>query len=196
MKIICIEGNYEKTAAKEPVFFLKPESAILRAKLPFFIPDHSQRIIPRCNIVLKVCKLGKNIQKRFAHLYYNEIGIGLDMEAAYTLQQCIKNGLPWEVAKAYDFSSPVGSFIPVKEFSDISKISFSMSKNEKCLMKSSTAEMLFSFDEIISYVSNYMTIKTGDYIFTGSPPIHESITINDTIDCFIEEKKMLSLRIK
>jgi len=201
MKFICIAGNYNEGLTKtedhnEPVFFIKPESALLRAKLPFFIPDHSKRIIPRCNIVLKVCKLGKNIQNKFSHLYYNEIGIGVDLEAADTLERCQKMLAPWEAAKAYDFSSPVGEFIHKKEFRDIQNISFSILKNDKCIAKSNTAKIFIGFDDIIAHISQYMTIKQGDYIFTGSPPTDESIGINDRIDCFIEYRKMLSFRVK
>lgn len=201
MKIICIDDNYSKPQRRKginnkPVFFLKPESAILRAKLPFFIPEHSMRIIPRVNIVLKVCKLGKNIQKKFAHLYYDEIGIGIDMEAADTLERCKTKGEPWEAAKSYDFSSPIGSFISVKDFKDIKNISFSVFKNNVCVTKAKTAKMYFDFHDIIAFISEYMTIKTGDYIFTGSPPINEYVEINDLFECFIEDRKMLSFKVK
>ena len=201
MKIICVDGNYNSNEdgggiRHIPLFFLKPESSILRSRLPFFIPDHTKRIIPRCNIVLKISKLGKNIHKKFANLYYDEIGIGVDMEAADILAKCKTDAMPWEPAKAYDFSCPIGDFISVKEIPDIDNISFSIFKNNQCIASSSTRNLLFSFDKIIEQVSSIMTIKTGDLIFTGSPPLNETVSINDHIDCFIEDKKMLSFNVK
>jgi len=201
MKIICIEGNYcnkkkDLAILKEPVFFLKPESSVLRNNLPFFIPDHSKKIIPRINIVLKICRLGKNIQEKFAHLYYNEISLGVDMEATDVLGNCKKLGLPWEAAKSFDCSSPLGNFISIKEFNNLSAISFSININNNCICKSSTSQMLFSFDKIISYISKYVTLKTGDYIFTGSPEINYTTKLNDHIECFIENKVMLAFNVK
>jgi acylpyruvate hydrolase len=198
MKIICIESNYPSQENKnsEPVFFLKPETAIIRNKLPFFIPEHASQIIPRINIVLKVCRLGKNIQERFANRYYTEIGIGVDMEAADVLETCRNKGLPWEKAKAYDSSAPLGDFISINEVADHRAISFSLFKNGDCILKANTYEMIYSFDKIISHVSKFMTLKMGDHIFTGSPETEQSIDINDKIDCFLEDKKLLSFKIK
>ena len=186
----------KKDNCAEPVFFLKPETSILRNNQPFFIPDHTQKVIPRVNIVLKICRLGKNIQEKFAHLYYDEIGIGVDMEAADVIEKCIKNGLPWETAKAYDSSSPLGYFIPKNEFEDISNISFSLWRNSKIHTRTNTSGMIYSFDEIIAYVSKYVMLKTGDYIFTGSPETDESVNINDHIECFILDNKALFFNVK
>ncbi len=201
MKIICIEGNYSSSESAlglitEPVFFLKPESSVLRNSLPFFIPDHTQQIIPRCNIVLKICRLGKNIRKKFSNIYYDEIGIGIDMEAADLLEKCKAASLPWESAKAYDNSSPIGNFIPVKEIKDIGNIPFSIFKNNLCIASENTSKLIHDFGDIIEHVTKFMTIKTGDLIFTGSPPLKETVRINDHIDCFIGDKKMLSFNVK
>ncbi len=201
MKIICVEGNYCKNkkdirTPNEPIFFLKPESSLLRNNQPFFIPDYSKKIIPRVNIVLKVCRLGKNIQEKFAHLYFNEIGIGVDMEAADMLEIYKEKGLPWEPAKAFDCSSPIGNFISKKEFKSLSAISFSIFKNKKCICKAYTSEMLYSFDKIIAYVSKYVTLKDGDCIFTGSPEINDTAALNDHIECFIENRKLLAFNVK
>ncbi|MGD0710524.1 MAG: fumarylacetoacetate hydrolase family protein [Bacteroidales bacterium] len=201
MKIICIHNNYKTSAGNKSesdqlVFFLKPESSLLVNKRPFFIPEHAQQITPKVNLALKICRLGKNIQERFAHLYYDEISIGIDMEATNTLSQCKKSGLPWEVAKAYDDSSPVGNFISKNEFRDLRNINFSIFKNGKAFIKANSSQLIFSFDSIIAYVSTYITVKQGDYIFTGSPAINDAVEINDKIECFLEDKRLLSFNVK
>ncbi|NTW31947.1 MAG: 2-hydroxyhepta-2,4-diene-1,7-dioate isomerase [Bacteroidetes bacterium] len=201
MKIICIEGNYSPTETKnnniiEPVFFLKPETSISRNKFPFFIPEHSEKIVPRVNLVLKICKLGKNIQEKFAQSYYNEIGIGVDMEASDLLLKCKQNGLPWEPAKAYEASAPLGNFISKIKLNDLNNINFSLLKNGKLISKANSADLLYSFDQIIANVSKYVQIKMGDYIYTGAPELSEHIYINDKIECYIEDKLMLSFNIK
>ena len=201
MKIICIEGNYKPTKTKsnnlaEPVFFLKPETSVLRNKIPFFIPEHSGKIIPKVNLVLKICKLGKNIQEKFAHSYYDEIGIGVDMEASDLLIKCKENGLPWEPAKAYDSSTPLGSFTPKINLSNSQNINFSLLKNGELISKANSSDLLFAFDQIIAYISKYVMLKMGDYIFTGAPELSEYVNINDKIECFIEDKLMLSFNIK
>ena len=200
MKIICIENNYQakniKQDIEEPLFFIKPESSLIRNRQPFFIPDFTKKIIPKINIVLKISKLGKHIHERFANKYFDEIGIGIDLEANDILNKCKANGLPWESAKAYDTSASLSNFVLKTDFNNLSDISFSMFKNGNCICKANTSEMLFSFDKIISHVSKYVMIKMGDYILTGSPDIYESIDINDKLECFIIDKKVLSLNVK
>ena len=200
MKIICIENNYQakniKQDIEEPLFFIKPESSLIRNRQPFFIPDFTKKIIPKINIVLKISKLGKHIHERFANKYFDEIGIGIDLEANDILNKCKANGLPWESAKAYDSSASLSNFVLKTDFNNLSDISFSMFKNGNCICKANTSEMLFSFDKIISHVSKYVMIKMGDYILTGSPDIYESIDINDKLECFIIDKKVLSLNVK
>jgi len=198
MKIICIENNYAKTkeGEKDPIFFLKPDSSISKNKEPFFIPEHSKKIIPRINIVLKICKLGKNIQEKFAYTYYNEIGVGIDMEATDTLEYCKINGLPWETAKAFDSSAHISEFISIKKIENISNLSFSLFINGKCMIKSNISKMIFSFDEIISHISKFHVLKMGDYIFTGSPIFNYTVDINDKIECFINDQKLLWFTVK
>jgi len=200
MKIICIENNYHaknfKQDIKEPLFFIKPESSLIRNRQPFFIPDFTKKVIPKINIVLKISRLGKHIHERFANKYYDEIGIGIDFEANDILNICKTNGLPWESAKAYDSSASLGSFILKTDFINLSDISFSILKNGNCICKANTSEILFSFDKIISHVSKYVMIKMGDYILTGSPDINECVDINDKLECFIQDKKVLSINVK
>lgn len=201
MKIICIEDNYKtkensKLLPTQPVFFLKPESSLLINNYPFFIPDHAKQIIPKVNIALKICRLGKNIQERFAHLYYDEISLGIDMEAADSLAECKKNGLPWETAKAYNSSAPIGNFISKNEFKNINNINFSILINGNHIAKANTSQIMFSFDNIISYVSTYITLKQGDYIFTGSPATDVTVEKNDKIECYLEDKKLLCFNVK
>jgi 2-keto-4-pentenoate hydratase/2-oxohepta-3-ene-1,7-dioic acid hydratase in catechol pathway len=201
MKIICIHNNYPsssgiKSVPEYPVYFLKPESALLINNYPFFIPDHSKRIIPKVNVALKICRLGKNIQEKFAHLYYDEISIGIDMEATDTLAKCIKDGLPWEPAKAYDSSAPIGNFASKNDFGNLNNLDFSIHKNGNSIVKANTSQLIFSFESIIAYVSTFMTLKTGDYLFTGSPVINDVVEINDKIECFLVDKKLLSFNIK
>jgi len=196
MKIICIENNYKEQNIENtspPIFFLKPDSAIIKNKEPFFIPEHAKKIIPRINLVLRVCKLGKNIQEKFAHTYYNEIGIGIDMEAVDTLALCKSKGLPWEMAKAFDSSACIGEFIAFNDFADIS---FSMRINGECIIENNISNMFFSFNRIISHISKYHTLKMGDYIFTGSPYCNKILAINDKIECFLNDQKLLWFNVK
>jgi 2-keto-4-pentenoate hydratase/2-oxohepta-3-ene-1,7-dioic acid hydratase in catechol pathway len=201
MKIICFEGNYLKPGdhsieSYEPVFFIKPETALLRDKNPFFIPDHTKIITPKLNIVIKICRLGKNIQEKFAHKYYDEIGIGVDLEATDVLQNCKNYGLPWEAAKAYDSSAPLGKFLSKNEFSSLNNISFSMNKNGQSFIKGNTSDLILFFDKLVAHASKYLMLKMGDYIFTGSPESLNNLQIEDRIECFIEDKKLLSFHIK
>jgi 2-keto-4-pentenoate hydratase/2-oxohepta-3-ene-1,7-dioic acid hydratase in catechol pathway len=201
MKFICFESNFLKpgdylSENYKPVFFLKPETSLLRDKQPFFIPDYTKVVTPRINIVLKISRLGKNIQEKFAHKYYDEIGIGVDLEATDVLQNSLNNSLPWETAKAYDSSAPLGRFIPKSEFASLNNISFSMIKNSQCICTGNTSEMILFFDKLVEHASKYLMLKMGDYIFTGSPASADILQIDDRIECFIEDKKLLSFHVK
>jgi 2-keto-4-pentenoate hydratase/2-oxohepta-3-ene-1,7-dioic acid hydratase in catechol pathway len=201
VKIICIHNNYPSPSgiisdSEHPIYFLKPESSLLINNYPFFIPEHAKQIIPRVNVAIKICRLGKNIQEKFAHLYYDEISIGIDMEAADTLSKCIEDGLPWEPAKAFDSSAPIGNFISKNEFKDLNDINISIFINGNLIVQANTSQMILSIDGIISYISTFITLKQGDYIFTGSPDISDVIKINNKIECFLEDKKLLSFNIK
>jgi acylpyruvate hydrolase len=198
MKIICIEGNYrtDKEYFNYPVFTIKPESCLLRNNNPFFIPGHSERFSPRVHLVIKISRLGKNIQEKFAPLYYNEIGIGIDIVAEDSLEICKKRGLPWDIAKAFDSSSPLGNFISTNSISNTENISFSLKVNGQIISESNSSEMIFLFNKIIEHVSKYITLKTGDIIYTGSPENSYSLKINDRIEGFISANRMLWFNVK
>jgi len=203
MKIICIGRNYlnhvkelNNRLPAEPLFFLKPETALIPNKLPFFIPDFSNDIHYEIEIVLKINKTGKHIQEKFANVYYDEISLGVDFTARDVQEKCQKNGLPWEIAKAFDFSAPVGNFITKQKFKDLNNINFSLEKNGKIVQRGNTKNMIFSFDRIISHVSKYITLKIGDLIFTGTPEGVGKVDINDALTGYIENEKMLEVKIK
>lgn len=203
MKIICIGRNYKEHAKEfdnpvpeKPIFFLKPQSALLLKNRPFFYPDYSNDIQYETELVIKICKLGKNIQEKFANTYYNEIGIGIDFTARDLQRECKAKGLPWEISKAFDYSAPISSFISKSDFYDINNLDFYLNINSKLVQKGNSSDMIFTFDRIISYVSKFLTLKTGDLIFTGTPAGVGSVKINDLLEVYLEDKKMLNFRIK
>lgn len=202
MKIICVGRNYAEHAKEldnaveeEPVIFLKPETALLQEKMPFFIPDFSSNIHYEVELVLKICKTGKNISERFAGNYFNEIGIGIDFTARDKQSGLKAKGLPWDLAKGFDGSAPVGKFLPKENF-DLSNISFSLKKNAETAQQGSSASMIFSFNRIISFVSKFITLKKGDLIFTGTPQGVGAVKANDILDCYIGDEKLLSVKVK
>ena len=203
MKIICIGRNYTAHAKElnnavpsEPVFFLKPDTAISKNNQPFFYPDFSKDIQHEVELVIKINRLGKNIEEQFASRYYNEIGIGIDFTARDIQQQCKDKGLPWEKAKAFDGSAPLGNFVSKNSLKDLANLPFHLNINGKTVQRGNTNNMIFSFDAIIAYVSQFFTLKIGDLIFTGTPagvgPVHPG----DLLECYIEEKKLLKFGIK
>lgn len=203
MKIICIGRNYVDHAKelnnpvpKEPVFFMKPDTALLPKNNPFVYPSFSKDVHHEVEIVIKINRLGKHIEERFAHKYYNEIAVGVDFTARDIQQQCKEKGLPWEKAKAFDGSAPTSSFINIKEFEDVNSLNFSLQVNGENRQVGNTKDMLFNFDQIIAYVSQFVTLKMGDLIYTGTPAGVSAIKMNDKVSCFIEDKKMLSFNVK
>ncbi|MCT4581986.1 MAG: fumarylacetoacetate hydrolase family protein [Flavobacteriales bacterium] len=204
MKIICIGRNYAKHAKelgnaipKEPVFFMKPDSARLPKKAPFYYPNFTKDLHYEVELVIKINKLGKNISQKFAHTYYDEIGLGIDFTARDLQLECKEKGLPWEKAKAFDYSAPMSQkFIPKAEFKDLNSIAFSLHKNQEAVQLGNTKDMLFNFDELIVYLSQFMTLKIGDLIFTGTPAGVGPVSIGDHLEGFIEEQKMIDLKIK
>ncbi|MFT7156318.1 MAG: acylpyruvate hydrolase [Parvicella sp.] len=204
MKIICIGRNYADHAKElnnavpsEPVFFLKPDSALLPKRTPFYIPNFTNDLHHEIEVVVKIKKLGKNIDAKFAHCYYDEIGIGIDFTARDLQQQCKENGLPWEKAKAFDYSAPLGDkFIQKNEIKDLNNLDFSLIKNGKTVQVGNTKDMIFSIDSIIEHISKYFTLKIGDLIFTGTPAGVSSVAIGDHLEGFIGAEKLLDLRIK
>jgi len=204
MKIICIGRNYidhakelKNPVPKNPVFFLKPDTALLRRNKPFYYPDFSDDIHYEAELVVKINKLGKNIQKQFAHTYYEEIGIGIDFTARDLQSNSKAKGLPWEIAKAFDNSAPVSmGFIHKKEFNDIHSISFRLDKNGETVQQGKSGDMIFDIDELIVYLSKFFTLKTGDLIFTGTPAGVGPVAIGDKLEAYIGDKLMLKCNIK
>jgi 2-keto-4-pentenoate hydratase/2-oxohepta-3-ene-1,7-dioic acid hydratase in catechol pathway len=176
MKIICVGLNYRKHAAEmgrplppEPMIFLKPDSALLKKNKPFFIPDFSNNLQFEAEVVLRISKLGKGIDSRYAHRYYDALTVGIDFTARDLQNKLSRAGHPWELSKTFDGSAPVGTFIQAERFSNPTDISFSLEVNGETRQEGNTSDLIFSFAEIISYVSKFYTLKTGDLIFTGTP---------------------------
>lgn len=203
MKIICIGRNYAEHAKEmnsvipsEPVFFLKPDTSLIKDNQPFYYPDFSKEIHHEVELVLKINKPGKNIQTQFAHKYYNEIGIGIDFTARDIQAECKKNGLPWEKAKAFDGAAPIGKFLDKKQFTDEKNINFHLKINGNNVQEGNTRDLLFSFDTIIAYISKYFTLRTGDLIYTGTPEGVGPVKIGDRLEAYIEDQKLLDFEIK
>ncbi len=176
MKIICVGLNYRKHAAEmgrplppEPMIFLKPDSALLKKNKPFFIPDFSKNLQFEAEVVLRISKLGKGIESRYAHRYYDALTVGIDFTARDLQNKFSQAGHPWELSKTFDGSAPVGTFLPAERFPNPSDISFTLEVNSETRQEGNTSDLIFSFADIISYVSQFYTLKTGDLIFTGTP---------------------------
>lgn len=203
MKILCIGRNYADHISElnnerpsEPVIFLKPDTAILKDDEPFYHPDFSNDIHHEVEIVLKINKVGKNIEAKFAHKYYEEIGIGIDFTARDIQTKLKEKGLPWEKAKAFNGSAPISGFVSKTKFADLKKLDFSLEVNGEVCQKGNTEMMLWNFDEIIAEISKYFTLKTGDLIFTGTPAGVGKVAVGDKLTAFIEGEKMLSFEVK
>lgn len=203
MKIICVGRNYvehieelNNSVPVEPVLFLKPDTAILLKKQAFFIPEFSNNVHHEVEILVKINRVGKHIDKKFAHKYYDEIGLGIDFTARDLQQQLKDNGLPWEKAKGFDGAAVIGKFLPKSTFETIDAIDFSLEKNGKEVQKGNTSLMLWKIDALIENISKYFTLKIGDVIFTGTPSGVSQILPNDTLKGFIENKEMFSIKVK
>jgi len=202
MKIIAIGRNYTEHIEElnnerpsEPVIFMKPDTAVLRKGQPFFYPEFSKDIHFEVELLLKINKEGKFIQEKFAHKYYDEIGIGIDFTARDLQSQLKEKGLPWEKAKGFNGSAPISDFVSKEKF-EMQDINFLLLQNGEVKQKGNSSLMLYTFDQIIAYVSQFFTLKKGDIIFTGTPKGVGSIAIGDTLEAFIEEEKMLSVEVK
>ena len=203
MKIICIGRNYvdhirelNNAIPGEPVFFLKPDTALLIRNRPFFYPSFSTDIHYELELVLKISKVGKHIQKQFASTYFDEIGLGLDMTARDLQENAKKKSLPWAVAKGFDQSAPIGRFISKNMFSDFRNINFHLNLNGKTVQNGNSGLMIYSFEDIISHISRYMTLRTGDLIFTGTPAGVGPVKIGDVLEGYIEGERILKCEIK
>ena len=203
MKIICIGRNYSdhikelsNEKPKEPIVFIKPDSSIIAKNQNFIIPAFSDEIHHEVELVVKINKVGKYIDESFSNKYYNQIGLGIDFTARDIQNKLKDKGHPWEKSKAFDNSCMVGDFINVEEIENISNINFELKKNSKIVQSGNSSNMLWKIDEIISYVSQYFTLKIGDLIFTGTPSGVSKVISGDLLEGFINSKKMFSLKIK
>ncbi|WP_452220272.1 fumarylacetoacetate hydrolase family protein [Lacinutrix salivirga] len=203
MKLICIGRNYtdhikelENEKPTDPVVFIKSDNAILLKKQPFFIPDFSDDVHYEVEVIVKINKLGKHIDRKFSHKYYSDISVGIDFTARDLQKQLKEKGLPWEKAKSFDGSAVVGKWLQKSEFTDVNAINFSLKKNETVVQQGNTSMMLWKIDEIIEYVSKYFTLKIGDIIFTGTPAGVGKVLANDKLTGFIENKELFSINVK
>lgn len=203
MKIICIGRNYTEHIAElknerptEPVVFMKPDSAILLKQHPFVIPEFSSDIHHEIEIVVKINKVGKYIEPKFAHKYYEEITVGIDFTARDLQSKLKEKGLPWEKAKAFDGSAVVGEFLDKSQFSSLENLTFELTNNNKTVQKGNSSFMLWQIDELIAYVSQYFTLKIGDLIFTGTPAGVAAVAEDDVLEGFLEGQKLFRIQVK
>lgn len=202
MKIFCVGRNYSEHAKElgnavpeSPVIFSKPDTALLKNGEPFYHPDFSNDIHHEVELVIKISKMGKKIQPKFARNYFSEIGLGIDFTARDTQAKLKEKGLPWELAKAFDGSAPLGNFINI-EGKELDNINFSLKKNGAIVQQGNTSHMIFSFEDIVSFVSQYFTLKVGDLIYTGTPAGVSKVNIGDTLEGYIEQELMLTCEVK
>ena len=203
MKIICIGRNYVKHIEElqnerpdDPVVFLKPDSAILLKQHPFVIPEFSDDVHHEVEILVKINKVGKYIESKFAHNYYDEIGLGIDFTARDLQAKLKEKGLPWEKAKAFDGSAVIGDFYPKNDYNSLENIEFKLVKNGEIVQLGNTSHMLWKIDELIAHVSQFFTLKKGDIIFTGTPEGVSAVKPNDILEGFIEDKKSFRIQVK
>jgi acylpyruvate hydrolase len=201
MKIICIGRNYSEHAKEmkaelptEPVFFMKPDTALLKEP-DFYYPEFTRDLHHEIELVIKVSKAGKHIEEKFANKYYEEIGLGIDFTARDLQAKCKESGLPWEKAKAFDNSAPIGKFIKKKDL-ELNNIRFELKVNGEIRQKGNSKDLIFSFDKVISYVSRFVTLKVGDLIYTGTPEGVGAVKISDVLEGFLNGEKVLSLSVK
>jgi acylpyruvate hydrolase len=203
MKILAIGRNYinhikelNNEKPEEPVIFMKPETALLLNNNPFYLPGFSNNIRFEAELIIRICKEGKNISEKFAHKYYDGIGIGIDFTAHDLQEKAKEKGLPWTLAKGFNGSAPVSKMLPLSKFSDLKNINFSLQLNGEEKQKGNSSMMMFNFDQIIAYISKYILLKKGDIIFTGTPEGVGKVNIGDRLEAFIENEKLLEFEIK
>jgi acylpyruvate hydrolase len=203
MKIIAIGRNYAAHAEElnnpiptSPVIFMKPDTAVLKDNKPFYLPDFSSDIHYELEVVLKISKEGKHIQEKFAANYYEEIGLGVDFTARDIQSRHKEKGLPWELAKSFDHSAPVSLFVPKSKFEDLYQLNFELQINQQPRQIGNTKNLLFSFEKIIAFVSQYITLKKGDLIFTGTPEGVGQVKAGDHLEAWLEGEKMMDFQIK
>lgn len=203
MKIICIGQNYKKHIEElnsdfptEPVWFLKPDSSILRNNKDFYLPGFSENLQYELEVIFRVCRLGKHIQAKFAHRYYDAVGLGIDFTARDLQMKCKEKGLPWEIAKSFDGSAAISEFIPLEEFKGQKDFKFTLHKNDTVVQSGNTSDMLFTIDAIIEYVSKFITLKIGDVIYTGTPSGVGKLEVGDRLVAELEGRELINMKIK
>ena len=202
MKIICVGRNYidhikelSNQKPTEPVLFMKPDTSVLLKTFPFVIPDFSDDVHHEVEVLVKICKVGKSISPKFAHKYYNQIGLGVDFTARDVQSKLKEKGLPWEIAKGFDGATVIGEFVNKDQFDNLQNISFQLMKNDEVVQNGNTQDMLWQIDELISYISQFFTLKIGDIIFTGTPSGVSKVNSGDTLEGFLEDKKMFGFKV-
>ena len=203
MKLICIGRNYaahiaelENERPSDPVIFLKPDTSILLKKQPFFIPDFSADVHHEVEVLVRINRVGKFIDKKFSHKYYDEIGLGIDFTARDLQAKLKEKGLPWEKAKAFDGAAVIGKWISKDSLPEVQNLNFALHKNGEIVQQANTSLMLWQIDEIIEYVSKYFTLKIGDVIFTGTPAGVGKVSAGDKLKGYLENKEIFSIIVK
>jgi 2-keto-4-pentenoate hydratase/2-oxohepta-3-ene-1,7-dioic acid hydratase in catechol pathway len=203
MKIICIGRNYTNHIAElqnerptEPVVFMKPDSAVLLKQHPFVLPEFSNEVHHEIELIVKINKVGKYIEPKFAHKYYDEISVGIDFTARDLQDQLKAKGLPWEKAKAFDGSAVIGEFVSKEQFSSLEDVNFELLKNGEIAQKGNSSLMLWKIDELVAYVSQFFTLKIGDIIFTGTPEGVAAVQPNDILEGFLEGQQLFRIQVK
>ncbi len=203
MKLICIGRNYVDHISElnnqrpaEPVVFLKPDSAVLLKQHPFVIPAFTDDVHHEIEIILKINKVGKYIDQKFAHKYYDEISVGIDFTARNLQNELKEKGLPWEKAKAFDGSALIGEFVPKTQFKSLQNLDFELKNNNKTVQKASTSQMIWNIDELVAHVSQYFTLKIGDIIFTGTPAGVAKVNPNDVLEGYLENQQLFKISVK
>lgn len=203
MKIICVGRNYtdhikelNSAVPTDPVLFLKPDTSILLKKQPFFIPDFSKDVHHEVELLIRINKIGKHINRKFAHKYYDEIGLGIDFTARDLQTELKEKGLPWEKAKAFDGAAVIGKFLPKEGIKNLNEIEFSLERNGNVVQSGSSVQMIWHFDALIEYISKYFTLKIGDVIFTGTPSGVGRVQEGDQLKGFMEGLEMFSIKVK
>jgi acylpyruvate hydrolase len=203
MKIICLARNYAAHARElnnplpeKPLFFMKHENCIVRGNKPFYYPDFSSDVHHEVELVVKITKVGKNIDRKFAHRYYDEVGLGIDFTARDLQNKAREAGAPWEIAKSFDYSAPLSRFLPLNELGDINRITFRLDVNGKTVQQGDSSLMIFPVDAQIAYISRFITLKTGDLIFTGTPAGVGPVRVGDHLQAWLGDKKMMDFYVK
>ncbi len=205
MKIFAVGFNYPEhnkelsatlSKSSEPVIFTKADSSLLKDGKPFFIPDFSERVEYETELVVRICRLGKSVPEKFAHRYYDAVTCGIDFTARDIQEKCRKEGLPWDLCKGFDGAAVIGEWVPIEKFRDIQSINFHLDINKKTVQEGCTSDMLFTVDRIVSYISRYFTLKTGDIIYTGTPAGVGQVHIDDHIEGFLDSRKVMEFNAK